>query len=53
MSDLRKGYKYIFCPIHVSKKLGQVKEDVKINGEVLVFCNLCKHVVEVKSEPNK
>ena len=53
MSDLREGYKYVFCPTHVNKKLGQVKKDLKINGEVLMFCAMCKHPVEVRNEPKK
>lgn len=51
MSDLHKGYKYVCCPTHTNKKLGQVKVDAKLNGEVLMFCSLCKHVVEIKTEP--
>lgn len=50
MSDLRQDYDYIYCPTHTNKKLGQIKKGVKVNGEVLVFCTLCKHVVEVKSK---
>jgi hypothetical protein len=47
MSDLREGYKYIYCPTHKNKKLGQIKKGTKIDGEVLVWCTLCKHVVPV------
>lgn len=50
MSDLREGYKYIYCPHHPKKKLGQIKKGTSIDGAVLVFCNLCKHVVEVESK---
>lgn len=50
MSDLREGYEYIYCPTHKNKKLGQVKKGAVIKGEVLVFCNMCKHVVEVESK---
>lgn len=53
MCDLREGYKYIYCPTHKTKKLGQVKEDAIVDGQVLVFCSLCKHVVEVKNKPSK
>lgn len=53
MSDLREGYQYIYCPTHTKTKLGQVKKGAKIDGEVLVFCTLCKHVVPVKSGETK
>lgn len=52
MSDLREGYEYIYCPIHKKRKLGQIKKGAKIDGEVLVFCNMCKHVVEVRTKDN-
>ncbi len=53
MNDLRAGYIYVFCPTHKNKKLGQVKQNMKIDGEVLMFCSMCKHPVEVKNEPKK
>ena len=53
MIELKEGYKNIYCPIHQNKKLGQVREDSKQDGEVLVYCKLCKHEVPVKNIPVK
>lgn len=53
MSDLKQGYEYIYCPTHKKHKLGQIKKGTRIDDEVLIFCNVCKHVVEPISEQAK
>lgn len=47
MIEVKEGYKLVCCPTHKHKVIGQVRIDSEQNGEVLIFCKLCNHVVPV------